>query len=90
MNIHHESSADGERAVSLNTTRPNDPSGRMRRGEAPERAGEVLVFVRPGSLGRVDLVELGRVDLVETARSPPQLMTHDEDSYENGYVIDEL
>ena len=40
-----------------NATRPNDPSDRMSRGEAPERAGEVLVFVRSGSLGCADLVE---------------------------------
>ena len=35
----------------------NDTSGRVSRGEAPERAGEVLVLVGFGSLGRDDLVE---------------------------------
>ena len=37
----------------------------MSRGEAPERAGEVLVFVGLGSLGRVGLVEI-------TRSAPPQ------------------
>ena len=57
MNLHHESSTEGERAVPTNTTRPDDPSSWMRRGEAPERAGEVLVSVGSGSLGRVGWVE---------------------------------
>ena len=50
----------GGAAISTKLTRPNDPSGRMSRGEAPERAGGVLVFVRFGSLGRVDAVETAR------------------------------
>ena len=57
MNLHHESSSEGEPAVSPNPTRPNDPSGQASRGKAPERTGEVLVFVGSGSLGRVELVE---------------------------------
>ena len=57
MNLHHESSVKGEVAVSTSTTRPNEPSGRMSRGEAPERAGEALVLVASGSLRCVDLAK---------------------------------
>ena len=53
----------------------------MSRREALERAGELLVFVRSGSLGRDDVVE---------SPGAPQLMTRDEFAHENGYAIDGL
>ena len=49
--------SEAEAAVSTNTTRSNEPSGQTSRGRAPERAGEVLVFVGSGLFGQVDLVE---------------------------------
>ena len=54
----------------------------MSRQKAPERAEEVLVLVGSGSLGADDIWQ--------KLLAPPQLMTRDEDSYENGHALDGL
>ena len=81
MDLHHESSTEGDQQF---LPKQYDPTSRIQRTQAPLPPSPALFL---GTFGRS---YRWVVFCWQTLLAPTQLMTRDEDSYEDGYISGEL